>query len=188
MGWLLCSNKRVLCFILYVWQVLTCSSLKKENLGQLGFYDKLSRWKIHTVMSIGTRWDGAYLSKVLGDRQALLQAIWAAGEGRGPQGAPPLQARVPFLGRGWVSQELLPPTVPWHWPLTLPCTWEDSAYPSSRSLPMEEPKEWFDTGIWEPGPPPLRPDSSPHLLMGDSKYIQNPPVPAKASIQTCLFD
>lgn len=24
---------------------------------------------------IGTRWDGAYLSKVLGDRQALLQAI-----------------------------------------------------------------------------------------------------------------
>lgn len=51
MGWLLCSNKQVLCFILYVWQVLTCS-LKKENLGQLGFYDKLSRWKIHTVMSI----------------------------------------------------------------------------------------------------------------------------------------
>lgn len=24
---------------------------------------------------IGTRWEGAYLSKVLGDRQALLQAI-----------------------------------------------------------------------------------------------------------------
>lgn len=42
----------------------------------------------------------SYLSEVLGDRQALLQAIRAAGEGRGPQGASPLQARVPFLRRG----------------------------------------------------------------------------------------
>lgn len=45
----------------------------------------------------------SHLSKVLGDRQALLQAVRAAGEGWGPQGAPPLKARVPFLGRGGVS-------------------------------------------------------------------------------------
>lgn len=49
--------------------------------------------------------EASHLSKVLGDRQALLQAVRAAGEGWGPQGASPLQARVPFL----VHQKALHP-------------------------------------------------------------------------------
>lgn len=62
------------------------------------------------VSLCGERWGGGtHLSKVLGDRQALLQTIRAAGEGQGSQGTPPLQARVPILGIGWVSQDPLLP-------------------------------------------------------------------------------
>lgn len=64
----------------------------------------------------------SHLSKVLGNRQALLQAVRAAGEGWGPQGASPLQARVPFLGRRAVSQEPVSPLPLGHWLLAVSLT------------------------------------------------------------------
>lgn len=47
-----------------------------------------------------------HLSKVLANRQALLQTIRAAGEAWGSQGAPPLQARVSILNREQVLHTL----------------------------------------------------------------------------------